>query len=103
MIYYYSLFTTFFNYIIKIPILFFKRISDTYDEETETALNKFGEDIDDSLLEDIEQEDGTEPAEDVTTDEESTPLIEYNLIGYEAYDCQTQDRFAVTNPLMLNS
>lgn len=30
-----------------IPILFFKRISDTYDEETETALNKFGEDIDD--------------------------------------------------------
>ncbi len=72
-------------------------------DELDLTAASFGEDIDDSLLEDIEQEDGTEPAEDVTTDEESTPLIEYNLIGYEAYDCQTQDRFAVTNPLMLNS
>ena len=30
-----------------IPILFFKRISDTYDEETEFAIQEYGEDIDD--------------------------------------------------------
>ena len=30
-----------------IPILFFKRISDTYDEETVRAIKKYGDDIDD--------------------------------------------------------
>ncbi len=30
-----------------IPILFFKRISDTYDEETELAIKEYGEDIED--------------------------------------------------------
>ena len=30
-----------------IPILFFKRISDTYDEETELAIKEYGEDIND--------------------------------------------------------